>query len=331
MVELKGKRILLFSPYGCTKHYGVAIKGELEKRGAVVDEYDERPSEKAIMKIIIRLFKKKVPQIFNQYIQRIISENVEKDYDFILICRGEAFTPVSIKLLRDAYPKAKIILFLWDVMRNCSMDDVLSSCDKAMSFDPEDAKKHNIGFRPTFFVNDYLDVKDNPDCKFDLEFICTLYHPRHKMVKQLRKSFESQGITLFTYLYVPGLIRYVQESIFHFPFYPFKDINLKPITIPETIGLLNNTRCVLDINPPYQVSLSTRAHESIAARRKYITTNRHIMDYEYYNPNNILVIDIDNPIIPKEFLETPYEPVDEKILYKYSVAGLVDDLFEGVN
>lgn len=330
MVELKGKRILLFSPYGCTKHYGVAIKGELEKRGAVVDEYDERPSEKAIMKIIIRLFKKKVPQIFNQYIQNIVSENEEKNYDYILICRGEAFTPVSINTLRSAFPKAKVILYLWDVMRNCSMDDVLSSCDKAMSFDPEDAKKHNIGFRPTFFVNDYLDVKDNPDCKYDLEFICTLYHPRHKMVKRLRTSLESQGISLFTYLYVPGLIRYVQESIFHFPFYSFKNINLNPITIPETIELLNNTRCILDINPPYQVSLSTRAHESIAARRKYITTNRHIMDYEYYNSNNILVIDIDKPIIPRDFLESPYEAVDENILYKYSVAGLVDDLFEGM-
>lgn len=330
MVELKGKRILLFSPYGCTKHYGVAIKGELEKRGAIVDEYDERPSEKAIMKIIIRLFKKKVPQIFNKYIQRIISENVEKDYDFILICRGEAFTPVSISSLRSAFPKAKIILYLWDVMHDCAMDDVLSSCDKAMSFDPEDARKHNIGFRPTFYVDDYLSVEDRTDFQYDLEFICTLYHPRHTMVKKLRKEFEAQGLKFYTYLYVPGLMRYFQESVFHFPFYKFRDINLTPISIPDTVKILNKTRCILDVNPPYQVSLSTRAHESIAARRKYITTNRHIVDYEYFNPNNILVVDIDNPVIPKSFIESPFEPVDEKILYKYSVAGLVDDLFEGV-
>ena len=48
-----------------------------------------------------------------------------------------------------------------------------------------------------------------------------------------------------------------------------------------------------------KLSLSTRAHEAIAARRKYITTNKHIMDYEYYDPNNILIIDIDNPVISK--------------------------------
>ena len=119
----------------------------------------------------------------------------------------------------------------------------------------------------------------------------------------------------------------MQESLCHYPFYTFRDVSLNPISIPVTIEILNKTRCMLDINPPYQVSLSTRAHEAIAARRKYITTNKHIMDYEYYDPNNILIIDIDNPLIPKEFIENPFKPVSEEILYKYSVAGLVDDLF----
>ena len=54
------------------------------------------------------------------------------------------------------------------------------------------------------------------------------------------------------------------------------------------------------------------------------------MDYEYYNPNNVLVVDINNPIIPKGFLETPFEPVPEEILYKYSVRGLVNDLFDNI-
>ena len=147
------------------------------------------------------------------------------------------------------------------------------------------------------------------------------------MVKQLSGALESQGLRFYTYLYVPGLIRYIQEFICHFPFYSFRGVSFTPITIPETVDILNKTKCILDINPPYQVSLSTRAHEAIAARRKYITTNKHIVEYDYYNPKNILVIDLDNPVIPKDFIGTPFEPVSEEILYKYSVAGLVDDLF----
>ncbi len=328
MCDFIGKNILLFTPYGCTKHYGEAIKEELERRGAKVDEYDERPSEDAYMKIIIRLFKKKIPQIFDRYIRRVVKINEGKNYDYILICRGEAFTPLTINTLREAFPNAKVILYLWDVMHCCAMDDVLSACDKVMSFDPEDAKAHNIGFRPTFFVNDYLKVKDTTEYKYDLEFICTLYHPRHKMVKRLRKLFANQGLKFYTYLYVPGFIRFLQESLMHFPFYNIRQVSFKPISIPGTIEVLNDTRCILDINPPYQVSLSTRAHEALAARRKYITTNPHIKDYDYYNPQNILVIDINNPVIPKEFLESQFIEIDKNIVYKYSVAGLIDDLFK---
>ena len=330
MTNLAGKKVLLFSPYGCTKHYGQAIMVELQKRGAYVDEYDERPSQNALMKIVIRLFKKTVPQIFNNYIKNVIKQNENKDYDYILICRGEAFTTYSIETLRNAYPRAKVVLYLWDVMHNCKMKDVLDSCDKCMSFDPVDASENNIGFRPTFFVDDYLSVKETNNFMYDVEFICTLYHPRHKMIKELRRQFEQQNIRFFTYLYVPGIIRYIQESLFHFPFYSIKEISLTPISITGTIDILNKTKCILDVNPPYQTSLSTRAHEAMAARRKYITTNKHIKDYEYYNPNNVLVVDINNPIIPKEFLETPFEPVSEQIMHKYSVRGLVDDLFKNI-
>ena len=330
MTNLAGKKVLLFSPYGCTKHYGQAIMVELQKRGAYVDEYDERPSQNALMKIVIRLFKKTVPQIFNNYIKNVIKQNENKEYDYIFICRGEAFTTYSIETLRNAYPRAKVVLYLWDVMHNCKMKDVLDSCDKCMSFDPVDASENNIGFRPTFFVDDYLSVKETNNFMYDVEFICTLYHPRHKMIKELRRQFEQQNIRFFTYLYVPGIIRYIQESLFHFPFYSFKEISFTPISISGTIDILNKTKCILDVNPPYQTSLSTRAHEAIAARRKYITTNKHIKDYEYYNPNNVLVVDINNPIIPKEFLETPFEPVSEQIMHKYSVRGLVDDLFKNI-
>ena len=55
MTELKGKKVLMFSPYGATKHYGEAIKEELETRGGVVYGYDERPSQNSLVKIVIRL------------------------------------------------------------------------------------------------------------------------------------------------------------------------------------------------------------------------------------------------------------------------------------
>ena len=328
MIDFKGKTVMVFSPYGATKHYGQAIIAELRQRGAVVYDYDERPSQKQLMKIIIRLFKKKIPAIFDKYIGRIIKKHEGEKIDFILICRGEAFTPYTIKHLRESFPGVKVILYLWDVMHECAMSDVIPACDKAMSFDPEDAKKNGLGFRPTFYVNDYLKVKEIGGNAHDLCFVGTLYAPRHLLIKRLMKTFAEQGLDFFTYLYVPGILMYIKESIVNFPFMSIRKVQFKPLTIPDTIQMLNNCKCILDLNPPYQTSLSTRAHEAMAARRKYVTTNAAIKDYEYYNPNNILIIDINNPVIPKEFLNSPYEMPSNEVLYKYSVGGLIDDLFE---
>ncbi len=327
MLNIQGKKIIVFSPYGATKHIGQAIITELKTRGATVYDYDERPSQSAWIKIIIRLFKKRIPQIFDNYISKTIKSHKGEEIDYIIICRGEAFTPYIIKHLRDAFKGVRVILYLWDVMHDCPMDDVISSCDKVLSFDPEDAKKHNLYFRPLFYINDYLGVNDAVDCKYDLSFVGTLYNPRHLVLKKMINSFESQNVKFFAYLYVPGFLMYVKEFITNFPFMPLKKVCFSPLTLKETIDILNESKAVLDLNPPYQTSLSSRAHEAMAARRKYITTNKHIKDYEYYNPNNVFVIDADNPIIPKSFFNAPFEPVSGPILYKYSVKGLVDDFF----
>lgn len=84
MVDFCGKHIIVFSPYGATKHYGQAIVAELRKRGAYVYDYDERPSQSRLMKIIIRLFKKKIPQIFDRYISRVINEHTAGGGELIM-------------------------------------------------------------------------------------------------------------------------------------------------------------------------------------------------------------------------------------------------------
>ena len=328
MTDLTGKKVLMFSPYGATKHYGVAIQKELERRGAIVTGYDERPSQKAITKIIIRLFKKKVPQIFDRYITRVIKENTDVAFDYVLVCRGEAFTPYTVTHIKQAYPNAKCILYLWDVMHDQAMADVVDSFDKAYSFDPGDVEAHQcLTFRPTFFVDEYLNVEDKEEKKKDVLFIGTLSGERYKVISKIGKAIESKGLSFVSYLYIPGLLMYLKDCITKFPYISIKKVHFDPISVVDTVALLNDTRAILDINYSYQRSLSTRAHEAMASRRKYITTNPEIKGYDYYNPNNVLIIDRDNPDIPVDFFKSEFEPVPEEILYKYSVRGLIDDLF----
>lgn len=328
MQHLNNKNILLFYPHGTTKHYGDSITEELIRRGAKVYGYDERPSQGTFMKIIIRLFKKKVPQIFNSYIKKIIKSNKNIKFDYILICRGEAFSPSSIQLLKRSFPDVKIILYLWDILDCADLRNIIHCVDKAYSFDPKDvSENHGLIFRPTFFVDQYTQTVDTIKKENDIVFIGTLHSNRHKIIKRIEECFSSQGIRLYTYLFIPSRIVFIKDSIKKFPYISASKVHFDPISVDDTIAILNKTKAIFDINYTTQTSLSTRAYEAMAARRKYVTTNNEVKNYNFYNPNNILVVDINNPVIPRKFFESPFESVPEDILYKYSVRGLVDDLF----
>lgn len=321
----------MFSPYGATKHYGEAIKEELEKRGAKVRGYDERTSQKSLTKIVIRLFKKRIPQIFDKYITKVISENNNEIFDYVLICRGEAFTPLTIEHLRKSFPKAKIILYFWDILKCADLRFNIPYADRAMSFDPQDAEENSgLEFRPTFFVNEYKDVKGKPDDKYDVCFIGTLHSNRHRIIKKVERAFTEQGFRFFKYLYVPSPLVYVKDFITKFPYISLSEVHFSPITVPDTVKVLNETTAIFDINYTAQKSLSTRAYEAMAARRKYITTNPEVKKYDFYNPNNIAVVDLNDIKISQEFIKTPFQEIPENILNHYSVAGLVDDLFESI-
>lgn len=53
-------------------------------------------------------------------------------------------------------------------------------------------------------------------------------------------------------------------------------------------------------------------------RKKLITTNKQITDYDFYHPNNIYVIsDPQYFEIPQSFFDTEYTEIDESIREKY--------------
>jgi hypothetical protein len=49
-----------------------------------------------------------------------------------------------------------------------------------------------------------------------------------------------------------------------------------------------------------------------------------IQSREYYHPNNIFVIGVDNPNRLEEFLEKEYVPVSQEILDKYRIDAWVE-------
>ena len=69
-----------------------------------------------------------------------------------------------------------------------------------------------------------------------------------------------------------------------------------------------------------------RTIEMIGMKKKLITTNKDIVNYDFYRPSNICIIDKNEIRIDQDFLESPYEELPDSVYEKYSLHQWVLDV-----
>ena len=86
--------------------------------------------------------------------------------------------------------------------------------------------------------------------------------------------------------------------------------------------------CILDAPQGGQTGLTLRCFECMGAKRKLITTNVDIVNYDFYRASNILVYPgtIEER---KAFFENPYEDLPEELYRKYSMNSWMKRLLSG--
>ena len=330
MKGLKDKRILFFAPnfFG----YDLEIKKKLESYGAIVDHYNERPSTNFIIKATIRVYKKLIRVYIDRYFNKIIAKNQAKDYHIIFIIKGEVFNRDIIEKLKKNYPNAKLILYLWDSIKNYKeIKDCLPLFDKTLTFDLNDSKEiETLLFRPLFYLDDFKNCQmSSVDRDIDLLFIGTVHSDRWLFLKKLKDQAEGIKLKVYYYLYIQSPILYFIRKIFdkRLRTMPFKDIQFYSISKSRVIELINKTKVIIDIQHPKQTGLTMRAIEILGAKRKLITTNQAIKEYDFYSENNTFIIDRDDPIINSDFWNSKYEELSEEMYEKYSINGWIKDIF----
>jgi hypothetical protein len=98
----------------------------------------------------------------------------------------------------------------------------------------------------------------------------------------------------------------------------------------ETISQhYNESAAILDIEHPNQSGLTMRTFEVIASGKKLVTTNKKIVEHDFYEPARICVIDRESPRIPEEFLEVPTPSLSDEFIAYHSLRGWVSDILKG--
>lgn len=327
----KGKKILFFSAsfFGYQKE----IANKLIELGAEVDLYDERPKNTFLYKSLIRIDKRIVKLPIEKYYRDIIAKTKKQKYDFVFFLKAEVITLKVLNELRQHQKDAKFILYLWDSIEHCeSVRKLFPIFDKILSFDKNDVSNHSfLNFRPLFYLDTYAQLpKIEKECKNDVIFIGTAHLDRYPVLMKLRSYCELKSIKHYFFIYLQdGKLYYIWKLFFKsFRKAKKSDFSVIPLNKEEIKAIIQNTICVLDIEKSIQTGLTMRAIEVLGAKRKLITTNAAIKDYDFYNENNILVINRNNPVIPESFINKQYQDIDENIYRKYSLEFWLKEVFK---
>lgn len=247
--------------------------------------------------------------------------------DYILFISGCFYSKNILKFLKEANPNAKMILFLYDKLKYSSFEGKVDCFDFVFSYDRQDALENNFIFRPTFYVDKCLENIPS-EKKYNFYYIGVLRDKkRYQYVKWLKDYLELNNLKVFFKLFVR------KEDKKYLPKNYDKDLIITEV-IPynKNIEILKNSKVVLDLKYKDQKGLTLRCYEAIAAGTKIITDNEDIVNYDFYNENNIKIIknieDVKN--IPLEFFRTSVEKIDKKIKERYSIKGFLNEIFETV-
>lgn len=330
-MELKNKKVLLISARFF--NYDEEIKLELERKGAIVSKYDQRPANDFLTKVLIRLnFKFFIKNKINSYYKKITRETRNNNYDYIFLVSPEAIDIVNLKKIKDIHKNAKVFIYMWDSIKNKKQAlSLLPLADKFFSFDSNDIKINNIiRFLPLFYVDDYKNILKGNEYIYDISFIGTIHSDRYNILKKIEKFTKYNNLRIYSYFYSPSKLLFFFQKLLKKDFKNIdnNDISFIPLSKNDILKVIKQSKCIIDVQHPSQSGLTMRTIEILGAKRKLMTTNEYIKEYDFYKKSNIFILNRETAEIDIGFFNLEYEAIEEKVYEKYSISNWIDSIFK---
>ena len=348
-VDLKLKNILIIMPKFYA--YQSKIHDDLIARGANVSFYDEEPDKTKflVLKRLGKIFKKKnIFARFNkQLTEKIIAEMPAGGYDYFLLIRGNVISEDTVNQIKENALKAgaKTVYYAWDSFENMEHHGMLGrQFNKRATFDSVDAKNNSDYELLPLFYSDEFDasrVAAPSEFKYDYVSVSAFFPFRYRYFKAFKKANPDKKLALKLYLSSevykgkkftdPKLVKDLDMDI----------VSFTPFTPEDIRDMCLNSKAVLDLANETQQGLTMRTMETLGIRRKIVTNNIYLRDYEFYNEDNACVLenlaskadeaektgDYSAFTLPgADWLDKPYQ-LDEDVRRKYSIHAWLDNLF----
>lgn len=272
-------------------------------------------------------------QEINHYQKGLLDDLKTSSFDYVLVLVGRNLEPFFLERLRETNPKAKFILYLWDdVKRVQNFDRVKQYYDNIFTFDPQDAQHCKFGFLPLFYRDRY-DHENNyneKDYVYDIFSAMNCHSDREKIARDIQQKYREYRIKVILTDNGKSMIKRRIKGIFHGQIDKSIEFRFRKNTVSQKdlYELMIKSKAILDVQFPSQRGLTMRTFDTMCVGRKLITTNNTIQYYNFYNPNNVCIIDREDPLVSEGFMTTQYEPISNEIVDSYSIDSWISVLFE---
>ena len=234
--------------------------------------------------------------------------------DHILVIRPDLIEKKIHKKIKSF--TQNYIAYIYDSCKRFPIDHLLDDIfDRIFSFDLEDVKTYNFEHITNYI---YLE-KQAPSSSFDYDvFIVMSPDERLQQLNAIAKQLSELNISfkfiVVSHKNVPGL-------------YPGIEYTNQEIGTKELKTYIEKSKVVLDLLRKNHNGMSFRIFEALAYQKKIITTNPSVKLYDFYDANNILVLDGEDIDIDSDFFVSEYNVLDDKTYHKYTVDNFVDEVF----
>ncbi|MBF8807375.1 MAG: hypothetical protein IC227_01865 [Enterococcus lacertideformus] len=323
--SLKNKKILFIA--WKFYDYPQIITKELEKKGAKVNYYNAVASDSHLkMKISTKL-----NVLRENYLTQMLTNIANENYDYLFVINPVLFPEKFIMKLTNQLGDIPKLAYLWDSVATFSqVVNYFNYFDALYSFDSKDCKTYSeLNFLPLFYVDS--GERKKRDERYLFSFVGFGHSMRYSFVNQVKKVCEQEQYNYCFKLYLP--------SIWHFYYYKYGTKTLasakrnefiyKQLPQRKVSEIADHSKIILDLELAHQSGLTMRTIETHGMKRKLITTNPEVKKYDFYHPNNICVVDREEPIIPQQFIESDYQVLNEQLYEKYQLTRWLDRIFSG--
>lgn len=243
-------------------------------------------------------------------------------YDLILVVTGRNMSSDLLDHIRKRKKNdAKLILYLWDdIARVANFWQNREFYDKIYSFDPLDCAKEGFEFLPLFYSDDYC--QEQHEKKIDLYCAMNNHSDRVRIMNEV--AWQNRSEKVLHLMVNIGRYQYIREKIRGNKPQNGVIYNTKEISRYQNIRYMCLSRAMLDIQYEGQTGLTVRTMETIGSRMKIITTNEDIINYDFYYPENIQIINRKKPVVNWSFFDIAYKELPDEIYEKYSLKNWIN-------